>query len=88
VRDAALDGYRQDQRTQQIAVVVGDHPKEQAALVGPEAVAGEARPMGDFLAFLDPLLGRAAVVVEVDDGAIRPGQGGDDEAPRGKSSPK
>src|SRR5436189_4235133 len=63
----ALDGDRQDEPAQQIADVVGDHPKEQPDLIGPEAVAGEARPMGGFLAFLDPLLGRAALVVEVDD---------------------
>jgi hypothetical protein len=32
------------------------------------------------LPLLDPLLGRAALVVEADDRAIGPGQGGDDEA--------
>ena len=44
--------------------------------------------MGGFLAFLDPLLGRAALVVEVDDGASRPGQGGDDEARPRKEFPE
>ncbi len=33
----ALDGDRQDQPTQQIPEVVGDHSEQQAALVGPEA---------------------------------------------------
>src|SRR2546425_12482595 len=84
----ALDGDRQDQPTQQIAEVVGDHPEEQPDLVGSEAVAREARPMGGFLAFLDPLLGRPALVVEVDDGAIRPGQGGDNEAHPRKEFPE
>ena len=75
----ALDGDRQDQPTQQIAEVVGDHPELQADLVGPEAVAGEPGPVGGFLALLDPLLGRPALVVEADDRAIGLGQGGDDE---------
>jgi len=76
----ALNGDGQDEPTQQIAEVVGDHPEEQPHLVGPEAMAGEAGPVGGFLALLDPLLGRPALVVEADDGAIRPSQGGDDEA--------
>ena len=36
--------------------------------------------MGGFLALLDPLLGRPALIVEADDGSVRPGQGGHDEA--------
>ena len=60
-------------------------PEQQADLVGPEAVAGEARPVGGGFALLDPLLGRPALVVEADDGPVRPGEGGDDEAhPREK----
>ncbi len=62
-----------------IAEVIGDHPEEQPHLVGPEAVAGEPGPVGGFLALLDPLLGRPALVVEADDRAIGLGQGGDDE---------
>jgi len=42
----ALDGDRQDQPTQEIAEVVGDNPEEQADLIGPEPVTGEARPVG------------------------------------------
>src|SRR5438132_5382323 len=75
-----LDGDRQNQPTQQVAEVVGDDPEQEADLVGPEPVAGEARPVGGFLAFLDPLLGRPALVIEADDRAIRPGQSRDDEA--------
>jgi hypothetical protein len=63
----ALDGNRQDKPSQQIAELVGDHPEEQPDLVGSEPVAGETRPMGGFLAFLDPLLGRPALVIEADD---------------------
>jgi hypothetical protein len=44
----ALDGERQGKATQEIAEVVGDNPEEQPHLVGPEAVAGEARPMSGF----------------------------------------
>src|SRR2546426_480592 len=80
----ALDGDRQDQPTQQIAEVVGDHPEKQPNLVGSEAVAREARPMGGFLAFLDPLLGRPALVVEADDRSVRPSERGDNEAHPGK----
>ena len=40
-----LDGDRQNQPTQQVAEVVGDDPEKEADLVGPEPVAGEARPV-------------------------------------------
>jgi hypothetical protein len=46
----SLDGDGQNQPTQLIVEVVGDHPEEQPDLVGSEAVAREARPMGGFLA--------------------------------------
>src|SRR5713101_5706204 len=51
----ALDGKRQDQPTQEIAEVVGDDAEQEADLVGPEAVAREARPMSGGFALLDPL---------------------------------
>jgi len=51
-------------------------------------MAREPGPVGGGLALLDPLLRRPALVVEADDGAIRPGQGGDDEAHPGKEFPK
>ncbi len=71
----ALDGDRQDQPTQEIAEVVGDHPKQQADLIGPEPVTGEARPVGGGLALFDPLLGRPALVIEANDRTIaRPGR--------------
>jgi hypothetical protein len=40
----SLDGDGQNQPTQQIAEVVGDHPEEQPDLVGSEAVAREVLP--------------------------------------------
>src|ERR1700730_2181093 len=72
----ALDGDRQDQPAQQIAQVVGDHPEQEADLVGPEPVTGEPGPVGSFLALLDPLLGRPTLVVEAHDGPVRSSQAG------------
>src|SRR5262245_36338315 len=79
-----LDGDRQDQPAQQVAEVVGDHAEEQSDLVGPEPMAGEPGPVRGRLAPLDPLLGSAPLVVEADDGPVRPGQGGHDEADPGE----
>src|SRR5262245_19440184 len=75
-----LNGRGQDEPSQQIAKIIGDHPEQQADLVGAEAVAGEPGPVDGFLALLDPLLGRPALIVETDDRSVRPGQGGNDEA--------
>ena len=80
----ALNGGGQDEPTEQIAEVLGDDPEQEADLVGPEPVTGEPGPVGGFFALLDPLLGRPALVVEADDGSVRPGQRGDDEAHPGK----
>ena len=67
--------------------VVGDDAEQEADLVGPEAVAREARPMSGGFALLDPLLRGPALVIEADDSPIRSGQGGNDEShPREKSS--
>ena len=76
----ALDGEGQDQPAQEIAEVVGDNPEEQADLIGPEPVTGESGPVGGGFALLDPLLRLPTSAVEADDGAVRPGQGGHDEA--------
>jgi hypothetical protein len=76
----APDGEGQDQPTQEIAEVVGDNPEEQADLIGPEPVIGEAGPVEGGFALLDPLLRHPALVVEADDGAVRASQTGDDEA--------
>jgi hypothetical protein len=42
--------------------------------------------VGGGLTLLDPLLGRPALVVEADDGAVRPRKRGDDEAHPGKGA--
>ena len=84
----ALDGDGQDEPTQQIPEIVRADAQQQPDFVGPEAMTGEAGPVGGFFALLDPLLRRPASVVEVDDGPVRPGERGDDEPTRGKSSPK
>jgi hypothetical protein len=76
----ALDGERQDQPTQEIPEVIGDDAEQEADLVGPEAVAREARPVGGGFALFDPLFRRPTLVVEVDDGSIRPRERSDDEA--------
>ncbi len=44
--------------------------------------------MGGFLAFLDLLFRRPALVVEMDDGPVRPSQRGDDEADPGEQLPE
>jgi len=80
-----LDGLGEGESAQEIPEVVRDDPQEQPHLIGPEAVTGESRPVGGFLALPDPLLRRPALVVEVDHGPVRPSQGRDDEA---DSSPR
>jgi len=79
----ALDGERQDEPAQKISQVVGDDPQEQAHLVGPEPVTGEARPVSGGFVLLDPLLRGPVLVVEADDGAVGPGlRGGYEALPR------
>ena len=56
-----LNGWGQDEPSQQIAEVVGDDPEQQADLVGPKPVTGEPGPVGGFLALLDPLLSRGSL---------------------------
>ncbi len=82
------DGQGQGKPAQEIAEVVRDDSQKEPHLIGPETVAGEAGPVGSLFPFLDPLLRRPALVVEADDGPVRPGQGGDDEAHAGKELPK
>jgi len=66
------DGVGQHQPPQQVAEVIGDDAEEQPHLVGPEPMTGEPGPVSRRLAFLDPLLRRPALVVEADDGPVRP----------------
>ncbi len=85
---STLDGQGQDEPSEQIAEVVRDAAQEPPHLVGPEAVTGEARPMGGFFALLDPLLRRPAAVVAVDDGPGRLGERGNDDAHARKEFPE
>jgi hypothetical protein len=48
--------------------------------IGSERLARQPRPLDRAPAFLDPLLGRAALIVEGDNPLGRAGQVGDDEA--------
>src|SRR5215813_14371678 len=80
----APDRQRQDQPAQKIAEIVGDDPEQQPNFVGPELMTGEPGPLRGGFALLDPLLRRPALVVETDDGPVRPGQSGDDETHPGK----
>src|SRR3990172_2030482 len=83
----ALDGERQDKPAQEIAEIVGHDPQEQAHLISAEPMSGKPGPVGGLFALLDPLLRRPPLVVEADDGPVRPGQAADDEAhPRGRTS--
>ena len=67
----AFDPRRQDQSAPEVAQVVGQDAQLPAHLVCPEPMARQPRPVGGLLAFLDPLLRRAALVVEPDDRAAR-----------------
>ncbi len=60
-----LDARRQCESPQEVAQVVRQHEQLQSHLIVVEAVAAQSRPAQRVLAFLDPLLGRAAAVVEV-----------------------
>ena len=62
-----LDRLRRRQRAQEIAEVVGERMKLEPYRVGGERSARQSRPLDRTLAFLDPLLGRATLVVESDD---------------------
>ena len=60
--------------------VVGQGVQLEPHGVVAERMAGQARPAERVLAFLDPLLGGAAAVVELDRPTVGSGQVGDDEA--------
>ena len=66
--------------------VVGEGMELKAHGVGGEGAARQACPFDRALSFLDPLLRRAALIVEGDDTLGWPRQIADDEAdPRGKA---
>ena len=60
-----FDSSGKDQTPQKIAQVVGQNKQSQPHLIRDKALAGQPRPVQGILAFLDPLLGRAATVVKV-----------------------
>ena len=84
----ALDGTGQGTPAPELAEIGGDDPEAPAYLGGPEAMTGQAGPVGGGVALLDPLLHRPTPVGAADDAPVPPGQGGAAEAPRGKSSPR
>jgi hypothetical protein len=61
-----LDGDGQNKPAEQIAEVVGDDPKQQADLIGPESMTGQPDPVSGFLALLAPVLRRPPLIVEAD----------------------
>jgi hypothetical protein len=58
------DAQRQHQPPPQIPQVVSDYAQPQSGLIGAEAMATQPGHLQRLLAFLDPLFGRAALVVE------------------------
>jgi len=80
----ALNRQGDSDPTREVAEVVGDDPEQQSDLGGPEPMAGESSSAGGGFALVDPLLHRPALVAEADDGPVRPGERGDDEADPGE----
>ena len=78
-----LDRFRRCQCSQEVAKIVGERMKLKPNGVGRERPARQPRPADRTLAFLDPLLGRAALIVECDNPFCRARQIGDDEADAG-----
>ena len=65
----AVDPFREHESPPQIPDVVGEHAQLQPDFVRAEPVSRQSRPMRLF-AFLDPLLGYTALVIEPHDGTI------------------
>jgi hypothetical protein len=63
----SLDRLWRRQHPQEITEIVGERMKLEADGVGRERPARQPRPLDRAIAFLDPLLCRAALVVEGDD---------------------
>src|SRR5262245_3902808 len=76
----AVDPLGQHETPPEIPQVVCEHAELQAHLIGPEPVTGQARPVRGLFAFLDPLLGRAPLVVEAHHGTTREEEVRHDEA--------
>ncbi len=74
-----FDRLRQRQGAHEGGEIIGQRVKLKSNLVVAEPHARQPGPHNRVLAFLDVLLGRAALIVEGDDTIGRPGQIGDDE---------
>ncbi len=61
-----LGRLRQRQRAQEVAGILGERVELQANRIAAKAVAGQTCPVDRILAFLDPLLGCAALIVELE----------------------
>ena len=75
---------RQVELAPEVSQVVGQHAQLQSHFVRSETMARQPHPVGRLLAFFDPLLRRAAVVVETYDRAAREGPVGHDETDSGE----
>lgn len=78
VIDQSLFGRRR-QRAQEVAEIVGERVKLEANRIGGEGPTGKPRPFDRALALFDPLLARAALVIEGDDIRGAPRHVDDDE---------
>jgi len=79
-----LDTWGEGEPTKKVAQVVCQREQLQSDVVVHEIVAGESSPFYCVLAFLDPLLRRAAPVVKLHYPLIAPTQVRDNEAHAGK----
>ena len=73
---------RQSQRPHEVTEIVGQRMQLKPDGVGGEGAARQPRPLRSVLSFLDPLLRRAAPVVEGDDALGRARQVGHDKSNR------
>src|ERR1035437_7145241 len=83
-----LDSLRQHQPPPQVHKVVGQHAQPESYLIGPEMMAAQPRHLHRLLAFFDPLLRRASLVVETDHSPTVHPQIGHDESDSGEQLPK
>src|SRR4030081_2809435 len=80
VSDQSLIGSGRRQRAQEVTEIVGKRMKLETDGVGGERATGKPRPLDRAFALFDPLLARAALVVEGDDILGCPCHVGHDEA--------
>jgi hypothetical protein len=66
-----VDTLGEHEPSPEVAEVVGQHAQLESDFVAPKPVTRQSRPVRRLLAFLDLLLGGAALVVEAHDGTTR-----------------